>query len=351
MLENAADVVQRALAQIRVLALFKEQILAALPQTLVHVHARSVVLKNRFGHQRDRLVVPPRHLFDDVFVFEQVVPHLQQGIEPHVDLGLSRRPDLVMLHLDLHADLFEREQHLRADVLELVHRRNREVALFEARLVAEVRVLLASGIPESLDRVDVVVGMVVALSEADVVEDVEFRLGAEVRGVGDPAGLQVLLGLLRDAPRIARVPLAGHGILDVADQHQRGSDREGIEERGIWIRHEEHVAFLNLLKASNARAVEPQALFEGIRAELFGRHREVLPQPRQVDEPDIHGLHVFLLNQRHHISTFHRSSFRRWMAQPSCRVFLPLRHPQPPPNRSRSGVCRHGLICGRHRVD
>src|SRR6266853_1210003 len=109
--------------------------------------------------------------------------------------------------------------------------------------------------------------MVVALPEADVIEDVELRLRADVRGVGDPAGLQVLLCLLRDVTRIARVPRAGHRILDVADQRQRGSGGEGIEERGVWIRDEEHVAFLNLLKASDARSVEPQALFESVHAE------------------------------------------------------------------------------------
>jgi len=47
-------------------------------------------------------------------------------------------------------NLFEGEQHLGADVLELIHRRNREVAFLITRLVAEVRFLLAPRIPESL---------------------------------------------------------------------------------------------------------------------------------------------------------------------------------------------------------
>ncbi len=83
----------------------------------MHVHARAVVLKDRFGHERDGLVVALGHLFDDVLVLQQVIPHRQQGIEPHVDLGLPGRANLVVLDLDVHANLLEGEQHFGADVL------------------------------------------------------------------------------------------------------------------------------------------------------------------------------------------------------------------------------------------
>jgi hypothetical protein len=43
-----------------------------------------------------------------------------------------------MLHLDLNPHLFHREDHLRTEVLEMVHGRDREIAFFVARLEAEV---------------------------------------------------------------------------------------------------------------------------------------------------------------------------------------------------------------------
>ena len=63
----------------------------------------------------------------------------QQRVEAHVDLGLAGGADLVVLHLDLDADRSSTLDHLRAEVLVLVHRRDGEVALLVPRLVAEVR--------------------------------------------------------------------------------------------------------------------------------------------------------------------------------------------------------------------
>ena len=50
MLQQAADVVHRHLAQVRV-AVPVEQRLAALPEALVHVHAGPVVAEERLRHE------------------------------------------------------------------------------------------------------------------------------------------------------------------------------------------------------------------------------------------------------------------------------------------------------------
>src|SRR5215813_8403106 len=87
-------------------------------------------------------------------------------LEPHVDFRLTTRGDLVVVDLDAHADRFEREHHVRADVLELVHRRYGEVALLVARLVAEVRPLRAAldaGVPRAGLGINEVVAAVVIL--------------------------------------------------------------------------------------------------------------------------------------------------------------------------------------------
>ena len=202
-LEDPADVVERELREARVLVP-REQRLAVLPDRLVAVHARAVVLEQRLRHERDRLAVAAGDVLDAVLVDHQLVAHLDDRAELHVDLGLAAGRHLVVLGLDLDAALLHLEAHLGADVLQRVHRRDREVALLVARLVAEVRtagVLLAAGVPAALDRVEEVEAAVRARLEARRIEDEELGLGPEVDGVADARALQVVGRLLGDVAR------------------------------------------------------------------------------------------------------------------------------------------------------
>ena len=81
----------------------------------------------------------PGHVLHDVLEEHELVGHARQRVEAHVDLGLAGGADLVVLDLDLDAHPLEGEHHLGAQVLVVVHRRDREVALLVADLVAEVR--------------------------------------------------------------------------------------------------------------------------------------------------------------------------------------------------------------------
>ena len=103
MVQQAADVPAGHVGQPGVARLVEEQRLAALPQRLVRVHARAVVLEDRLGHERDRLAVLPGHVLDDVLVQHELVGHREQRVEAHVDLGLAGGAHLVVLHLDLDA--------------------------------------------------------------------------------------------------------------------------------------------------------------------------------------------------------------------------------------------------------
>jgi hypothetical protein len=68
----------------------------------------------------------------------------------------------MVVNLCPHADLREVEEHLRAHVLVVVHRRNREVAL----LVAQVSSLFFGTCgPSALRRLDEVVALVLVLIE------------------------------------------------------------------------------------------------------------------------------------------------------------------------------------------
>ena len=56
---------------------------------------------NGFGMKVAVYPALSRHALDDVFVEHQLVGHREQGVEPHVDLGLARGTDFVVLDLDL----------------------------------------------------------------------------------------------------------------------------------------------------------------------------------------------------------------------------------------------------------
>ena len=305
MLQQATDVPTRQVRQAGVALLVEEQRLAALPQRLVHVHTGPVVHEDRLGHERDRLAGGACDVLDDVLVEHQLVGHAQHRVEAHVDLGLARGADLVVLDLDLDADGLEHLHHLGPQVLVLVHRRDGEVALLVPRLVREVgravELELTAGVPHTLDRVEEVVAGVLVLVEARGVEDVELGFGPEVRRVGDAGALQVLLGLLGDVARVARVGLAGDGVLHEAVEVQRRVLAERIEDRGVRVRDQEHVGFLDLLEAADRRAVEAVTVLEAVLGELVDGHREVLHHARQVTETQVDELGSAVLREPEHV--------------------------------------------------
>ncbi len=157
--------------------------------------------------------------------------HCQQRVELHVDFGLAAGGHFVVMALHLDAALHHGGDHLRAQVLVVVGGRHREVAFLVARTVAEI-VFLAAGVPAALFGVDEVEAEVLALIEADIVEDEELQLGAEVDGIGDAGGVQVHLRFLGDVARVAVVTLLGDRILNVGDHHQGGNFGERIEPIG-----------------------------------------------------------------------------------------------------------------------
>ena len=97
MLQDAADVPLRHLAQPGVAVLVVEQRLAVFPQALVGVHAGAVVGVDRLGHEGDRLAVALGDVLDNVLVELDVVGHLQQVVKAHVDLALAGRADFVVV--------------------------------------------------------------------------------------------------------------------------------------------------------------------------------------------------------------------------------------------------------------
>ena len=310
-MQDARDVVHRSLRHPGV-AVAREQRRLALPDALMGVHAGAVVAENRLGHEGRRHPVAHRHVLDDVFVPGQPVGHLGQRLEAHVDFGLSGGRDFVMLLLDADADALHLEHHLGADVLQGVHRRDREVAGLVLDLEAEVRAVLdgalVPAVPVTFVRIDVVVARILRGVVAQRVEDEKLRLGSEVRRVADAGGLQIRLGLARDVARVARVVGAGDRIGDVGDDAQRRILGERIHHRSIRVGNHQHVAVVDRLPSANRRAVEAQPFVEGrFILELGNRGSEMLPRAEQVDEFHIDHHHALFLDHCQNLFRRHRT--------------------------------------------
>src|SRR5262249_7913357 len=147
--QYAADIVASRIADQRVVLSVVEDVLAPLPQALVRVHARAVVLENRLRHDRYRFAVPAGNVLDDVFVDQDLIGHARERRKSHIDLGLSCRTDLVVVNLYPDSAFLQCAHHLRSEILQVIHGRDWEITLFVAWLVAEIWPVGLTCVPKS----------------------------------------------------------------------------------------------------------------------------------------------------------------------------------------------------------
>ena len=138
MLQQTADVPAAHVADARVPRLVVEQGHPVLPEALVRMHPGAVVHEEWLWHERSDEPVLGADVLNDVLVHHHLVSHLHQSSVTHVDFGLTRGADLVVMNLDIDSGLDQLEDDLRAEVLQLVGRRDREIAFLVARPIGEV---------------------------------------------------------------------------------------------------------------------------------------------------------------------------------------------------------------------
>ncbi len=148
--------------------------------------------------------------FEDVLEPHELVAHLDQGLEFHVDFRLSGRGHLMVLRLYFHTELFQNQDHLGAQVLLAVGGRNREIAFFVAGLIAQVGIFFPSGVPNPFDRIDLIKSEVGAPVVADVIEDKKFGFRSEEGRIGQAGKLQVVFSLMGDISRVPAISLFGY---------------------------------------------------------------------------------------------------------------------------------------------
>src|SRR6185369_1539767 len=262
-LDDPADVPESHLRESAVFVA-GEEVGAVFPDRLVAVHTGTVVTVKRLRHESYGLVVADSYILDDILEPLQIISHVHEGVETHIDLGLTAGGNLMVLALNTDTDFLQLHYHLVTQIVLGVGRGNREITLFMARFVAEVRELFTTCVPGTFDRIDGIEGLVGAGVVTDVVEDVEFCFRPEVRGVTDAGRLEIGFCLECDVTRIAGVTFLGDGIEYVADQGKSRYGNKRIHLGGLGIRNDDHVRGMNRLPATNGRTVESLSLFKGI---------------------------------------------------------------------------------------
>jgi hypothetical protein len=276
-LDDAADVVQREVAQAGV-AVAGEQVLAVLPDRLVHVHAAAVVADDGLGHEGGGLAVGVGHVVDHVLLQLHPVGALDQRAELGADLHLAGVGHLVVVHLDRDAQAFEDQAHLRAHVLEAVDRRHREVAALDGGTVPLLPCSYSLPVFQAASSESILTKQPdMSLRPAHAVEDEELGLRTEVGGVAQAGALHVGLGALGQRARIALVGLAVGRVDHVAGQDQRRLFEERVDVGGVRVGHQQHVGGFDALPAGDRRAVEGVARGELVFIEVRHRHGRAAP--------------------------------------------------------------------------
>ena len=258
------------------------------------MHAGAVVVEHRLGHEGRGLAVGAGDVADDVLVPLKVVRRFDERAELEVDLVLGRG-DFVVMAFNLNAELLHHHHHLHAQIAVGVERRGREVAELRHGLVAEVRMLVCSGVPRALFRVNRVKAAFCIVRVLHVIENEELGFWAKEGRVANPGGGKVLFRFPSDAARVAAVALARDRIHDVADQRERGLGEEGVHFCGGEVRDHLHVAGVNRLPAADAGAVEHAPVFQHVLAKVGHGEHDVLPGAEEVNELEVHRDHLVVL--------------------------------------------------------
>ena len=230
----------------------------------------------------------------------------------------------MVLALDLEAELFHGQGHFAADVLLGVGGRNREVTFLEADFVAEVRVLIAAGVPDGFLAVHGVEATVALGVILDVVEDEELSFGSDEALVSQAGADEVFLGAGGDSAGIAVVGFLRARLRDGAGQRERHVPAEGINERRGGVGHRQHVGSFDALPTAHGGTVEAETFGEDFLGEFADGATEVLPHAERVHEFEVNNLGARLLGQFNHTlgSTHFSLSFIVCFVYSRCRSRL-----------------------------
>ena len=176
-----------------------------------------------------------------------------------------------------------------------------EVAALHAGLETSVRgaieVGLRTAVPPTLVGVHLVETIVDLGAVAHGVKDVELCLGAEVTGISNAGGGEVLLRLAGDIARVAAEGLQRERVVDEELDVQRLGRAEGIHKRGCRVRQESHIGLIDGGETTDGGAIESEALLACFFGELISRDGKVVFGAGNVREADVNELDVLFLDE------------------------------------------------------
>ena len=97
-------------------------------------------------------------------------------------------------------------------------------------------------------------------------------------------------------------------IDDVGNQAQSLFVHEWIDPVTVWIRHQQHVGFVDRRPAAQTRTVKAEALLERLFGKLVDRKCQVMPGSNQIGETNIDIGRLFIGRKLQHIFDTHKYS-------------------------------------------
>ena len=161
--------------------------------------------------------------------------------------------------------------------MQRINRWYRKITPFDARSVTQVAVSIdLFRVPAGFRGIDLVGRFSHLIGPADIVENEEFIFRTEKCGVADTGRLHIGLGAFGDRAWVALIALHVFRLDDVATQNQRIIVEERVHFCGSWVRHQDHVRFVDTFPTSNGRTVEHFAFFESIFVDGMSRKSDML---------------------------------------------------------------------------
>jgi hypothetical protein len=208
------------------------------------MHSASVVAEERFRHKGRGLAIIKGRVLDYILKEHDVVGRAKQGRVSEIDLALSSRRNLVVMHLRLDADGLEVLHNVGAQILKRIDGGQRHIALFVPHAIAEV-ILAAAGVPYPLSRIEIIAGAVDLVVIADRIEYKKLRLRPEVAVIGDVCKSQIAFGARGGRARVEFVALFGHRVDGIGEKADRGLFEKGIDPEPVRVGDEQHIRLVD----------------------------------------------------------------------------------------------------------
>ena len=193
---------------------------------------------------------------------------------------------VVAFHIN--ADISEDRRDRVADVDQRVERSDRNVTFFRADVIAIVQnvAALAAAVPMPFFGIDEETGRVLVVVIASLVKDEELGFRPDVDRIGDAGEFQIALSTHSDRTRIEPVTFFRDRIDCICEQTKRSVFGKRIDPESRWIRHEQHVRFMDRRPASKRGSVKSKSVLKAVLGQLTDRECKMMPGTDKIGKPD-----------------------------------------------------------------